>query len=164
MIQNVLVINRGIPWVVENFGQCHTIDTKSSLFTGFLEAFHDFSVEISESKIKSINFEDVTISIKLKNELLFVIIANIGDNQDFLNNKMKIIIDLFFEQYQDFSSIKMSATNTFNAFRRNLIDKGVVDKICDNEERCEYCPTVEEEDKLSNIYNKIQNLAKDLYI
>jgi len=162
MIQNVLIINRGLPWVVENFGQCHTIDTKSSLFTGFLEAFIDFSIEISESKMKSINFEDVTISLKVSNDLLFVIIANVGDNLEFLNKKMDTIINLFFEQFKDDLKDDPKSLDAYKGFRKTLIDVGVVSKICDSEESCEYCPTVEEEEKLGKIYSKIQDLANKL--
>ena len=161
MIQNVLIINKGLPWVVENFGQCHTIDAKSSLFAGFLEAFIDFSQEISESKIKSINFEDVSISLKVSNGVLFVIIANVADNQDFLNKKLTIIVELFFKQFKEKLPVRISSNQTFKAFRKTLLNEGVVDLICD-EEVCEYCPTIEEEEKLEKIYGKIQNLAKNL--
>lgn len=162
MIQNVLIIYKGLPWVVENFGQCHTIDTKSSLFAGFLEAFLDFSLEISESKMKSINFEDVIISLKLSNNILFVIIANVGDNQDFLNRKMNIMIDLFFREFDKKLLTKWNLKDTFNGFRKILLDEGVVEKICGDEEKCEYCPTIEEEETLERIYGKIQDLANNL--
>ncbi|NHI94665.1 MAG: hypothetical protein EAX96_19395 [Candidatus Lokiarchaeota archaeon] len=159
MIQNILIINRGIPFVVENFGQCHTIDTKSSLFSGFLEAFIDFSLEISESKIKSINFEDIIISIKFADDLLFIIIANKEDNLEILDKKMSSIIDLFFDTFKDFTEAKTRKMENFKEFRSVLMKNNIVSKICDDE-RCDYCPTIEEEEMLEKIYDKIEELAK----
>ncbi|MHA1799036.1 MAG: hypothetical protein ACTSVY_11380 [Candidatus Helarchaeota archaeon] len=162
MIQNILVIKHGIPLVVENFGQCHSIDTKSSLFSGFLEAFVGFSSEISETKMKSINFEDILILLKVKNELLFIIIANIDDDINILNKVLKKIIELFSINFGDFVSLDKVNSKVFKSFRNIILENELVRSICDETDHCEYCPTIEEEKELESIYKKIQFLVKDL--
>jgi len=110
MIQNVLVIRNGIPVSLESFGQCHSIDAKSPLFGGFLEAFYRFSEDVSETQIETVTFKDALINLKcVGDNLIFIIISNKEDSQNILNSKLNKIIELFYKEYT-LNMLKMNRT------------------------------------------------------
>ena len=160
MIQNSLIIREGIPLVAESFGQCHSINTKSSMFSGFLEAFYRFSEEVSESFIESINFKDAQIIIQSSSyNLLFILVTNKEDNKKILYKKLKKIIELFYNQFDSSLIDKASNMSIFNPFRKKLLEEGIVEEAC-GLDRCDLCPILMEEETVKIVTGKLKNIIK----
>ena len=155
MIQNVLIIRNGIPVSVESFGQCHSIDTKSSLFAGFLEAFYRFSVEVSETEIETVTFKDALINLKCIENLLFIIISNKEDSQKILASNLEQIIKLFNNEYSPEYVEREQNIKKFSPFRKKLLESRIVEETC-GLDHCDLCPILMEEQTVKVVTSELK--------
>ena len=158
MIQNVLIIRNGIPISLESFGQCHSIDAKSPLFAGFLEAFYRFSEDVSETEIETVAFRDALLTLKcVEDNLLFIIISNKEDSKKILNEKLDQVINLFLNEYTQEYIEKERNFKNFFPFRQKLLELEIVEEAC-GLDHCDLCPILMEEETGKEITKELNNI------
>jgi len=156
IIRNIFIIRNGILLLEKNFGDCWSFGEGTAMMTGFISAFNSFSVEITDSLLKSINFEDFTIYIyKDPNEkkLLYILITDIEDDPNQIQFKLEKIASLFKTKYGKYFNNFRGNISYFETFSDILIEMNVAQKNCGGYSECIECPNREK-------YNRIYQALK----
>jgi len=143
MIRNIFIINNGIALVKLNFGDCHSLGANQDLIAGFISGLEAITKEITRgSSIQSLNVEDYIFYFFKDNavNLLYVFIAEPGDDPEEMNFKLRKIASLFVENYKDILDRFTGEITPFNNFGELLIKMNLTQKNCGGRPECEGCP------------------------
>ena len=125
IIRNIFVILDDVLLFEKHFGECQSFNGKSSIFAGFISALHTFSNEFTDSTLRSLNYEDFKIYFYREQEdykLLYVLIADLSDEQDEILAKMKRISSIFNDLYNNELKTFRGNIWQFNEFSDILIE------------------------------------------
>ncbi len=160
MIQYVNILTRdGKSLLFRNYGEA---EIDKDLLAGFLSAFSNFIQEISQSEIKSTATGDNKYFYTSISEFIFVICADIADDDGEMTNKLNLIGQKFLEQFENqfkggnwdgnrsiFNSFKLELDKlVLGSIKISIIGFGGVGKttllrlICGRDLNLEYIPTM----------------------
>jgi len=151
----------GVLLMDRNFGECQSFNESSSLITGFISALSSFSGEITDSILKSINFEDFIMYIfkdPQEKKLLYIFITDVEDDPKQIQYKFKKIADIFRRKYKKYLNNFKGNINSFESFGNILIEMNIAQKNCGGHFECEECPKKEESSK---VYQILKRSEKD---
>ncbi|MHA1265874.1 MAG: hypothetical protein ACTSRS_11630 [Candidatus Helarchaeota archaeon] len=140
-----------------NFGECQSIDVEPSLFTGFISALQTFAREITQSVMKSVNFEEFNFKFfkdpKIS-ELYYVLVTDLEDEPALTEVKLIKIAELFRERYGTEILQFRGDISLFEEFGDLLIEMKIAQKNCGGRPECDGCPNSIKTSKIIEFYKR----------
>jgi len=129
--------------VNQNFKQNYSLDSDMHLISCFISAIQSFSIELTGSTMKTINFENFTFHFSKDSnnpDILYVFVTNNDHDPKDLNCKIHRIASVFINEYGTKLNTFKGEITPFNRFADTLIEMKIAEKNCGDYQNCIMCP------------------------
>jgi hypothetical protein len=157
MIRNVIILsNFGDPLFHQYFGECYSFGDDEDIKMQFYDTIIMLADQVDGMDKKVYDFGDELMAFHLDDNNIYAVITDIKEDKTKIQTKAQKIASAFNQKYGDIVIDTDVDNSIFADFRETLLDLGITQKNCGENDSCEDCEKYENQIDLGYIENSLK--------